>query len=112
MPRLAVPPAREALTRVLTWFPNDTNFDSMNKRQRRTLEAIFTKPVPQDIRWAEIESLIRALGGDVEERDGSRVALKLNGMRAVFHRPHPRPETDRNAVRDLKDFLERAGVEG
>jgi hypothetical protein len=86
-------------------------FDSMNKRQRRTLEAIFTRPVPQDIRWVEIESLIRALGGDVEERHGSRVALKLNGMRAVFHRPHPRPETDRNAVRDLKDFLERAGIE-
>lgn len=83
----------------------------MNKRQRRTLEAIFTKPVPQDIRWADVEGLIRALGGDVEEREGSRVALALNGLRAVFHKPHPRPGTDRNTVRDLKDFLERAGVE-
>lgn len=82
----------------------------MNKRQQKTLDAIFTRPVPQDIRWAEIESLIRALGGMVQQREGSRVALELNGVRAVFHRPHPRPETDRNAVRDLRDFLERAGI--
>lgn len=81
----------------------------MNKRQRATLEAIFTKPVPQDIRWSDIESLIKALG-DLEEREGSRVAFTVNGVRAVFHRPHPRPVTDRNAVRDLRDFFERAGV--
>ena len=83
----------------------------MNKRQRATLNAIFAKPVPQDIRWADIESLVRALDGKVEEREGSRVALKLNGIRAVFHRPHPRPETDRNAVRDMREFLEKAGIE-
>ncbi len=81
----------------------------MDRRQRRTLEAIFTKPVPRDIRWREIESLIKTLG-DVEERKGSRVALTVNGVRGVFHRPHPRPDTDRNAIRDLRDLLERAGV--
>ncbi len=80
-------------------------------KQRKTLAAIFTKPVPQNIRWAAIQTLIRALGGKVYEREGSRVALELNGMVAVFHRPHPKPETDRNAVRDSRRFLESAGVE-
>ncbi|MEO5904729.1 MAG: type II toxin-antitoxin system HicA family toxin [Gemmatimonadaceae bacterium] len=83
----------------------------VNKKQRGTLKAIFTKPVPQNIRWAEIETLIKALGGMAEEREGSRVVLKLKDVRAVFHRPHPKPETDRNAVRDLREFLEKAGVE-
>jgi hypothetical protein len=83
----------------------------MNKRQRATLNSIFERPVRQDIRWTDIQNLITGLGGKVEEREGSRVALKLNGIRAVFHRPHPRPETDRNTVRDLRDFLEKAGVE-
>ena len=83
----------------------------MNKRQSATLEAIFTKPVPQDIRWAEIEPLVKALGGIVRQREGSRVALEVNGVRAVFHQPHPRPETDRNTVRDVRDFLERAGID-
>jgi hypothetical protein len=90
----------------------DTNYDIMrvNRRQHATLEKVFKSPVPQNIRWAEIESLIRGLGGTVQEREGSRVALKLNGIRAVFHEPHPRPEIDRNSVRDLRDFLETAGV--
>ena len=82
----------------------------LNRRQTGTLTSIFEKPVRRDIRWADIETLIRALEGKVEERAGSRVVLKLNGVRAVFHRPHPRPETDRNTIRDIRDFLEKAGV--
>ena len=31
-------------------------------------------------------------------RRGSRVRIALNGVRAVFHRPHPQKETDRGAV--------------
>ena len=83
----------------------------MNKRQRATREAVFTKPVPQDIRWAEIESLVRALGGMVQQREVSRVALEANGVRAVLHRPHRRAEVHRATVRDLKDFLDRAGID-
>ncbi len=76
------------------------------------LERVFENPVPQNIHWADIESMIRALGGVVRQREGSRVAFQLNGVHAVFHRPHPRPETDRNTIRDLRDFLERAGIHG
>ena len=60
----------------------------MNKAQQATLKAIFFRPTKADIRWSVIESLIRALGGEVLERAGSRVAVKLNGVTAVFHRPH------------------------
>ncbi|MEO7502060.1 MAG: type II toxin-antitoxin system HicA family toxin [Gemmatimonadaceae bacterium] len=83
----------------------------MNANQQRTLTAIFARPVPQNIRWADVESLIRALGGTLEEREGSRVALKVKSMRAVFHRPHPTSDTDRNTVRDLRDLLESAGIQ-
>lgn len=83
----------------------------MNSKQRKTLGAIFSKPVPQNIRWTDVEALIKALHGEVRERRGSRVELVVDGMTAVFHRPHPHPEMDRNAVRDLRRFLESAGVE-
>jgi hypothetical protein len=83
---------------------------SLNKKQRTTLKTVFRNPVPQNIRWTDVESLIRALGGTVREREGSRVGLKLNGVHAVFHRPHSRLDTDRNTVRDLREFLEKAGV--
>ena len=82
----------------------------MNKRQQATLSAIFARPTKADIRWSAVESLIRALGGEVIERAGSRVAIRLKGLTAVFHRPHPRPETKKGAVDAMRQFLSNAGV--
>lgn len=82
----------------------------MNTKQRRTLEAIFAQPTPADLRWRDIESLLRALGAEIEEAEGSRIAVLLNGVPAVFHRPHPRPEAGRATVRAVRRFLELAGV--
>lgn len=101
---------REETVSTISRF--DINYDIMplNKKQRVTLGTIFKNPVQQNIRWTDVESLIRALGGTVQEREGSRVALKINGAHAVFHRPHSKRDTDKNTVRDLRDFLERAGL--
>jgi hypothetical protein len=82
----------------------------MNKAQRTTLNAIFERPTKANIRWSAIESLIRALGGEMVERAGSRVAARLNGVSAVFHRPHPRPETKKGAVDAVRQFITNAGV--
>jgi hypothetical protein len=83
---------------------------AMNKAQQRTLNDLFSRPTKADIRWSSIESLIRALGSEITERAGSRVAVRLNGVTAVFHRPHPRPETKKGAVDAVRQFLINAGV--
>ena len=82
----------------------------MNSRNRRTLARIFTEPPPADLRWSEIEGLLRTLGAEISEGAGSRVRVALGGVRAVFHRPHPGPETRRSIVRAVRDFLAAAGV--
>jgi hypothetical protein len=82
----------------------------MNKSHRKTLEAIFAQPISGTIRWREVETLLKALGATLSERAGSRVAVLLNNRVAVFHRPHPSPEMDKGALRDLRRFLENAGV--
>ena len=82
----------------------------MNNAHRKTLEAIFARPTKADIRWAEIEALVRGCGGSVQEREGSRVALILNGVRTTFHRPHPKPTTKKGAVDAVRLFLTNAGV--
>jgi len=38
------------------------------------------------------------------------VRIALNGVRAVFHRPHPRKETDKGAVVSMKRFLAAANI--
>ncbi|MGO8692629.1 MAG: type II toxin-antitoxin system HicA family toxin [Rectinemataceae bacterium] len=82
----------------------------MNSKNRKTLDEIFKNPIPASIQWSDIESLLLSLGAGVSEGNGSRVRILLNGVRAVFHRPHPQKETDRGSVMSVRRFLENSGV--
>jgi hypothetical protein len=76
----------------------------------RTLADVFADPVRSNIRWSDIESLFIHLNAEITEGRGSRVRVVLNGVRAVFHRPHPRKETDKGAVKSVRRFLQESGV--
>jgi hypothetical protein len=82
----------------------------MNAKHRKTLEAVFTDPVPAAIPWRDIEALLIACGAEISEGQGSRVRAALNGVRATFHRPHPQKETDKGAVKSVRRFLTEAEV--
>lgn len=82
----------------------------MNKKQRKVLEAIFERPIKSNIRWSDIETLLISLGAEISQGNGSRVRICLNGIRAVFHRPHPTNETDKGALLSMRKFLENTGV--
>lgn len=82
----------------------------LSARHRKTLAAIFAHPVRSDVPWAEVETLLRALGAELTEGRGSRVRIHLSGVRAVFHRPHPSKETDKGALRSMRRFLVNAGI--
>lgn len=51
----------------------------MNSRHRKTLLAIFARPMSASIVFADIEALVKALGGRASEREGPRVRIELNG---------------------------------
>ena len=82
----------------------------MNKKHLATLQAVFADPVRANIDWRDIESLFIACGGEISEGEGSRIRIALNGVRAVFHRPHPQKETDKGAVKSVRRFLTEAQV--
>jgi hypothetical protein len=82
----------------------------MNAKHEKTLKDIFTDPVKSDLPWKYIEALLSILGADLSEGSGSRIRIALNGVRAVFHRPHPKKETDKGALKSLRRFLREAGV--
>ncbi len=83
----------------------------MNKKHHQTLKAVFENPVRSNVLWNDIEKLLIALGAELSEGRGSRIRIALNGVRAVFHRPHPRKETDKGAVVSIRRFLTEADVE-
>ncbi|NHO33570.1 type II toxin-antitoxin system HicA family toxin [Acetobacter fallax] len=82
----------------------------MKAKHRRTLELIFRRPVSGNVSWPDIEALFISLGGEVSEREGSRVGVFLFGEVRVFHRPHPKPDTDKGAVAAIRKWLEQNEV--
>ena len=79
-------------------------------RHQTTLAAIFQEPVRSKFSWKDIEKLLLYFGAEISEGRGSRVRVSLNGVRAVFHRPHPEKETDKGAVKSVRRFLVAAGI--
>jgi len=79
--------------------------DIMKAKHRKTLSAIFTKPTKANIKFSDIESLVKALGGMVREGEGSRVVLELFGAREYAHRPHPGKEAKKYMVEKIREWL-------
>lgn len=82
----------------------------IGSKHQRTLQAIFEEPVRSNLPWRDIEAMLEAAGAEISQGAGSRVRIALNGVRAVFHRPHPQKETDKGAVKSMRRFLTEAGV--
>lgn len=82
----------------------------MNAKHRRTFHAINALPTSAGIVFSDIEALIKALGGQVTERAGSRVRIELDGHVWRCHRPHPGKEAKRYQVEEARELLRRAGV--
>ena len=82
----------------------------MNSKHKKTLNAIFAKPVASSIKFSDIEALVVGLGGEVREGDGSRVALQLNGGVKHAHRPHPGKEAKQYQIKEIKEWLIAVGV--
>lgn len=83
---------------------------NLHSKHQKTLELIFEDPVRSDLNWKDIESLFLALDAEVSEGSGSRVRVALNSVRAVFHRPHPKKEIDKGALKSVRRFLTEANI--
>jgi len=82
----------------------------MTSKHHKTLKEIYHDPVKSGIVWDDIEAMLMALGAERFEGNGSRVRFLLNGIKAVFHRPHPQKETDKGAVKSVRRFLQEGGI--
>ena len=77
----------------------------MKRKHQKTVELIFVRPVSANIKWRNIEALFIELGAEINEREGPRIEVFLFGEVRIFHRPHPRPDTDKGAVANIRNWL-------
>ena len=82
----------------------------MNTKHRKTLAAVFAHPTLASVVFSDIETLVKALGGTVVEREGSRVKMVLMNEEWRCHRPHPGKEAKRYQVEEARELFERVGV--
>lgn len=95
---------------LIAYCPERCYYLFMKARHRKTLQAIFQKPTSGTIVFSDIEALVVSLGGEVQEREGSRVKISLKGSQWYCHRPHPGKEARHYQVKEAREFLERVGV--
>jgi HicA toxin of bacterial toxin-antitoxin, len=84
--------------------------NSLNSKQQKTLEAIFSKPTKASIVWADIEKLFSALGANIISRGGSVVTIKFADSVSTFHHPHPQKDAKKWVVEKVRTLLIEAGV--
>jgi hypothetical protein len=82
----------------------------IRSRHAKTLRAIFALPTQASILFSDMESLVKALGAKIVEREGSRVIFDFGDDVWHTHRPHPGKDARKYQVESLRDFLKRRGI--
>lgn len=82
----------------------------MSHKHLHLLQSIYHDPLPANIHWREIESLLQHLGASVESAHGARFRVVLNRVEVFLHHPHNSPTCPKLEIKQIREFLARAGV--
>lgn len=82
----------------------------MSHKHQNLLRTIFQDPLPANVHWREVESLLNHLGAQVEPAHGARFRVVLNRVEAFLHHPHGGNVCAKLEIKSLREFLAHAGV--
>ncbi len=80
----------------------------MNHRHRKILHQLFAHPISANIDFNDVQSVLRELGAELEDRSGARVAVTLKGHTVLFH--HANHSVPKEEVQQIRRFLVDCGV--
>lgn len=85
--------------------------NALPKQDAATLAAIFRTPT-KPVKFSLVKSLLEALGFKMQQGRGSRVKFIHDAERLalMLHAPHPGNELCKDAVRQVRSFLQNNGV--
>ena len=82
----------------------------MSNKHLHLLQAIYRDPPSSNIHWREVESLLGHLGATIESAHGARFRIVLNRFEFFMHHPHNNATCPKQEIKQLREFLARAGV--
>ena len=74
------------------------------------MKSFFNHPTSANIQWNEAVRLLRKLGAELKEAEGSRIKITLDGKDLVFHKPHGVKGLGKPHVETIRRFLQKVGV--
>jgi hypothetical protein len=96
------------LSASLTKDPT-TGAISENHKHRKILHSLFAHPISGNISLKQVESVFQELGAKIEERQHSKIAVKLNGHTVAFQ--HAKHDLPKQEVQQIKKFIEGCGID-
>ena len=81
----------------------------MNYKHCKILHSLFAHPIRGNISLKQVESVFQELGAEIEERQHSKIALKLNGHTVAFH--HAKHNLPKQEVQQIKKFIVDCGID-
>lgn len=82
----------------------------MSHKHLSLLRSIFQDPLPANLHWREVESLLNHLGASIEPSHGARFKISLNGVTEFIHHPHHGTTCSRELVKQVREFIAHAGI--
>ena len=87
------------------------HFHQLHKdNDKKLLKSFFSHPTSANIQWNEAERLLKKLGAELKEAEGSRVKIALDDQVLVFHKPHGIKGLNKPHVETIRKFLQKVGV--
>jgi hypothetical protein len=93
----------------LSLFTRITMKTLLSSSHQKTYDRLLEHPLPQNLHWREVWSMLAALGGTetVEDEKGTLKATR-NGQTLVLHRPRTKDLADKDELLQVRHFLERS----
>ena len=81
----------------------------MKHKERKVLHALFAHPVSANISARSAGAVLKELGAEIEQRDGGRWRLQLNGH--CVEVPEPSNALKPKHVKKIRDFITNCGID-
>jgi hypothetical protein len=83
----------------------------MSGSHRKTYEQVFQHPLPHNLQWREVWSMLSSMfGSDAIADDKGHLKVNRNGQSLILHRPRGKDLADKKELMQVRHFLERSGT--
>jgi len=77
-------------------------------KQDKLLESF--KAAKKEYKWQDLVAVLKSLGFDLVEAEGSRVDFVKGDLVIKLHKPHPQKEVKAYALKQTKETLHKEGL--